>query len=247
MVRAANASRKTTLLDVDGLTVQLTRKRVRNVNLRVRRDGAICVSAPARVPQSEIERFVRSKRDWVEQALARQSSQVDCTSLDCSEGSSVWVWGRRLECRHVTDISLLAQTETSFEIAGDSLLVNVDQRTLEGDHAQEAMSALFASWLKQRLSERIREVLPHWEEVVGAKCIAVRIRVMSSRWGSCNVKTGKITLNAHLVHYDPRCLDQVICHELCHLHEPSHNAHFHALMDRCYPDWRAVRALLREA
>ena len=247
MGRAANTTRKATLLDVDGLMVQLTRKRVRNVNLRVRRDGAVCVSAPARVPQSEIERFVRSKRDWIEQALARQSAQVDCTSLDCSEGASVWVWGRRLTCSVVDDSSLFAQAGTPFEIAGDSLLAYIDQRGREDDRAQEAMSALFASWLKQRLSERIQEVLPHWEEVVGAQCSAVRIRAMSSRWGSCNVKTRVITLNAHLVHYDPRCLDQVICHELCHLHEPSHNAHFHALMDRCYPDWRGVRALLRDA
>ena len=194
MGKPANTSRNTTLLDVDGLAAQLTRKRVRNVNLRVRRDGAVCVSASARVPLAEIERFVRSKRDWIEQALARQSAQVDCTSLDCSEGSSVWVWGRRLECHHVDDGSPSAQAEALFEIAGDSLIVNASQVILEGGDAQEAMSALFATWLKQQLSERIQEVLPHWEEVVGAQCSAVRIRAMSSRWGSCNVKTGKITL-----------------------------------------------------
>ena len=50
--------------------------------------------------------------------------------------------------------------------------------------------------------------------------------------------------SSQLVHYDQRCLAYVLTHELCHLHEPSHNARFHALMDRFYPDWRTVRALL---
>ena len=53
-----------------------------------------------------------------------------------------------------------------------------------------------------------------------------------------------ITINSQLAHYDRRCLDYVVCHELCHLYEPSHNARFHALMDRFYPGWKAVRKLL---
>jgi len=32
-----------------------------------------------------------------------------------------------------------------------------------------------------------------------------------------------------------------VVHELCHLLEPSHNARFHALMDRYYPRWREAR------
>ena len=50
---------------VDGLCVEVTRKRVRRVNLRVRPDGTVAVSAPPRVPLSQIERFVRLKRPWI--------------------------------------------------------------------------------------------------------------------------------------------------------------------------------------
>ena len=37
------------------------------------------------------------------------------------------------------------------------------------------------------------------------------------------------------------CVEHVVVHELCHLLEPSHNARFHALMDRYYPRWREAR------
>ncbi|MBR1463214.1 MAG: M48 family metallopeptidase [Prevotella sp.] len=32
-----------------------------------------------------------------------------------------------------------------------------------------------------------------------------------------------------------------VVHELCHLLEPSHNARFHALMDKYFPRWCEVR------
>ena len=35
-------------------------------------------------------------------------------------------------------------------------------------------------------------------------------------------------------------------HELCHLIEPSHNAHFHALMDKFFPRWKEARRETRQ-
>ncbi len=68
---------------------------------------------------------------------------------------------------------------------------------------------------------------------------------MSSRWGSCNVKTGAITLNTRLAEYEPICLESVVVHELCHLIERGHNARFYAEMDHVFPAWREAHELLR--
>lgn len=52
---------------VDDLEVWVTRKRVKNVNLRVRAaDGRVTVSAPPRTPDAFVGAFVREKRDWIE-------------------------------------------------------------------------------------------------------------------------------------------------------------------------------------
>lgn len=54
-------------LVVDGLPVRLTRKRIKNVNLRVKApDGHIEVSAPLHVSDETIAAFVREKRTWIE-------------------------------------------------------------------------------------------------------------------------------------------------------------------------------------
>ena len=59
-------------LDVDGLTVRLTRKRVKNLNLRIGRPGGcVEVSAPTYARDQDIVRFVREKRAWIEQKRAQ--------------------------------------------------------------------------------------------------------------------------------------------------------------------------------
>lgn len=59
-------------LDVDGIPVRIVRKRVKNLNLRISRDGGtVSVSVPLHMPDAEVVRFVRSKRDWIERGRAR--------------------------------------------------------------------------------------------------------------------------------------------------------------------------------
>ena len=41
-------------------------------------------------------------------------------------------------------------------------------------------------------------------------------------------------------------LEHVVVHELCHLLEPSHNARFHALMDKFFPRWKEARKETRQ-
>ena len=83
------------------------------------------------------------------------------------------------------------------------------------------------------------------EAATGRHAAGWQLRAMSSRWGSCTPATGRIRINVRLAAYPPACLDYVVAHELTHLAEPSHDARFHELLARAYPDERAARALLR--
>jgi predicted metal-dependent hydrolase len=99
-----------------------------------------------------------------------------------------------------------------------------------------------------RDAEKLKELLPplfdRYEQELGVRCARVRLRHMVSRWGSCNVRTHVISINTELARMPLSCVESVVVHELCHLIEPSHNAHFHALMDEHFPAWREARAYL---
>ena len=68
---ACSAADERTLL-VDGIEVRLSRKRVKNLNLRISRDGShVDVSAPSWVSEDEVRDFVRRKAAWIESHLAQ--------------------------------------------------------------------------------------------------------------------------------------------------------------------------------
>lgn len=57
---------------VDGIEAHIVRKRVKNVNLRIARDGShVDVSAPSWVSDSEVEAFIRSKSAWIASHMAQ--------------------------------------------------------------------------------------------------------------------------------------------------------------------------------
>ena len=55
---------------------------------------------------------------------------------------------------------------------------------------------------------------------------------MKTRWGVCNIKEKKITLNLELIKKDIKYLDYVIIHELSHFIHPNHSKDFHDLLKK---------------
>jgi len=97
---------------------------------------------------------------------------------------------------------------------------------------------------KETLEDKLPEIFGRYETAMGVKCSRWRLRHMVSRWGSCNVKTGVITINTELARLPSACLESVVVHELCHLRVSAHNAEFYALMDTYCPHWRRARQIL---
>ena len=93
----------------------------------------------------------------------------------------------------------------------------------------------------EKVRALIEPLMEHYSEVIGVTPSSIRYKPMISRWGMCNVKERSICYSTYLLLLPDWCVEHVVVHELCHLLEPSHNARFHALMDKYYPRWREAR------
>ena len=93
----------------------------------------------------------------------------------------------------------------------------------------------------QRLKSLIEPMVKKHAALMGVSPTLLYYKPMISRWGMCNVRNKSICFSAYLLLLPAWCIEHVVVHELCHLLEPSHNARFHALMDRYYPRWREAR------
>ena len=93
----------------------------------------------------------------------------------------------------------------------------------------------------ERLRVLIEPMMEQYSKMLGVTPSSVRYKPMISRWGICNVKERNVCFSTYLLLLPDWCIEHVVVHELCHLLEPSHNARFHALMDKYYPKWRDAR------
>lgn len=88
----AQASQPPIELVVDGLVVRLTRKRIKNLNLRIHRSGGFVeVSAPTYVRDRDVERFVREKRPWIDAKLAQAAASPAAVAAEAApEEVAAW-------------------------------------------------------------------------------------------------------------------------------------------------------------
>lgn len=218
-------------LAVDGLRVEVERKAIRNLYLRIGPEGTVRVTAPRAVTDGQVEAFVRSKRRWLDQRLRA----LPTYRPRYVAGERFPLWGKWYP---------LAVEETTGRPSAHWKEGQIVLRVEPG--AEEARrKAVLDAFYRRELAAALPAVVERQEARTGLHASSWQIREMSTRWGSCTVRTGAIRVNLHLAKFPPECLAYLVTHELTHLLEAGHNARFYGFLDRFYPNWRQARACLR--
>ncbi|EEA91065.1 M48 family metallopeptidase [Collinsella stercoris] len=80
-------------LNIDGLEIpiEVTRKRVKNLNLRVRSDGTVTLSIPLRTPSAYAQAFLDRKAAWIaERVIRAQAREPQCLTPNMPELIPLW-------------------------------------------------------------------------------------------------------------------------------------------------------------
>lgn len=96
---------------------------------------------------------------------------------------------------------------------------------------QKPLRDVLAEVLREEAKILLPQKLSYFAGQYGFKFRKVTIKHNSSNWGSCS-RAGNINLNLNLIRLPEPLCDYVLLHELCHLKEPNHGPHFHALLER---------------
>lgn len=239
------------VLDIDGLEipVSVVRKRVKNLNLRVRADGTVTLSIPQHLPLSRAQEFLERRGNWIAERVRRHIERRPSPDFTGELPDRIPLWGKLVlldsvqvnPCQGAGGRSAPGQASVNQVAPAQA----APGQTAPGQTAidQAALDELYRTEVLRALPN----VVERAEARIGVHATRWSVRVMKTRWGSCTPKTGAIRINARLAAYPPECLEFVVAHELVHLLEPSHNARFHALLDEFCPDNRHLAKLLREA
>lgn len=223
------------ILNVDGLEipVSVVRKRVKNLNLRVRADGTVTLSIPQHLPLARAREFLDCKGDWIAERVRRNIERRPSPDLAGELPDRIPLWGKLVPRDSVQANSGQAASDRDASGQGAPGQTAIDQAALDELYRTEVLRAL--PGIVERMEARIGVHAARWS-----------VRVMKTRWGSCTPKTGAIRINARLAAYPLECLEFVVVHELVHLLEPSHNARFRTLLDEFCPDNRGIARRLKQ-
>jgi predicted metal-dependent hydrolase len=215
--------------------VDVVFKDIKNVHLTVHPpEGRVRIAAPQRMTLDRVRLFAITKLDWIRAQQKALRGQDREPRREFITRESHYLWGRRYLM-----VVEEADRPPSVEVRPRRIKLTVRPKT-----TLRARTALMERWYRDQVRDALPNLLERWEPVVGVKAGRVAVRRMKTRWGSCNHNSGSILLNTELAKKPAECLEYVLVHELIHLLEPTHNAHFIALMDDFMPAWRHYRRVL---
>lgn len=101
------------------------------------------------------------------------------------------------------------------------------------------------AFLKSKALPYFKERVAYYEKIMEIpKPYKVRVRNMSSRYGSNSTRTHALSFAVSLICYSPDIIDSVVIHELAHHFEPNHSKKFYAVVYRYDPDYQLSRKKL---
>lgn len=217
----------------------LNRKQVKYINLRIKSNGEVAVSAHRRVPATYVDKFVESKAPFILEALERVEKRREETGDQPHNYETGEIF--RLLGRDYTLVVEEAGREEIFFL-GDSLVLWTKWPD-HYPHKKNMMEKWMRFFTRKTFSEIIDWAYPQFVPY-GAPYPVWTVRAMTSRWGSCQPQTGKITLNSKLIFYPKEAIEYVVVHEFAHFAHPDHSRAFWALVAEIMPDYKERKKLL---
>lgn len=216
------------------------RKNIKNINLRIRHNGSIFVSVPENVAENIADSFVISKCRYIRNAVDNfESNEIPKAEMKYVSGENVTLLGKNMR------ISIIKDAEEYVNTDGIYVYIHVRRP----DYYNRKKN-LLNNWLNEQCVIIFNEVMHEVHQKFipyGVDYPQLKLRNMTSRWGSCLPNKGIITLNKRLIEAPKNCIEYVVYHEFCHFIHPNHSKQFYSLLQVMLPDWRESKRFLENS
>lgn len=218
------------------LGYEVHRKKVKNINLRIRPNMEIYISAPMNLHSDYIENFIRSKEKWIKQVLQKieEAKQNQLPSQYLS-GEKHKYLGKEYE------LEVKQGNSNRVSLKEGKIILTVISNIFENsDEKKKVME----KWYFENAKKLFLKFVEKWLEILDEHVEKVAIKPMKTRWGSCNYVKKYINLNTELIKRTPFEIEYVILHELTHLKYPNHGKGFYNYIERYMPNYKVAEKML---
>ena len=226
-------------IDKNGtIEYNLTRTSRKNVNITVKNDGIIYVSAPKRVALADINKIVLSKRDWILNAQKNvKARKVIKNEIILRNNSTVRLYGT------IRKILLVPCMKNYVALNDDTIIFYVKEDYADN---QNYKNNIFNKFLKDELQNTVNKFAFKYLKMLNLNLETIEFRAMKSRWGTCIPAKKKILFNSKLIHCPIEAIEYVVLHEIVHLIHPNHSNAFYTTVGVYMPDWKERKKILQD-
>ena len=199
--------------------VIIEKKNNKNTYIRVKEDLKIYVSTSYLTPKLAIKSLIKNNEKAIIKMIESQEKKK-------TKQDGYYFLGQK--------INIIKSDVKKPFFEDDNLYVN----------KKEDIDKWFNKQTKKVFKERLDTIYNTFTEDVPYPSLV--IRNMKTRWGVCNKKLEKVTLNYNLIYMDRKYLDYVIVHELSHFIHFNHSKEFWKLVSQNEPNYKQIRKEMRD-
>ncbi|VWL85261.1 M48 family metallopeptidase [Oceanivirga miroungae] len=216
-----------------GYTV--VRKKIKNINLRIDSNLNVYISAPLNLDDYQIEKFIISKKAWIDKNIKRFSDYKDINkNLDTYENDSyIFFYGGKYRL-------VLKIGEKNIEFNDDDIVITnkiIDKESIK--------KIIYTDLYYPKARKLFVKRLDYYLELMSEKKdINLKISNIKSKWGLCIPQKREIRLNIDLMKKSIEEIDSVVVHEVAHLKHPNHSKNFYNEIDKYFKNYKEVNKKL---
>jgi predicted metal-dependent hydrolase len=208
----------------------LVRSRRKTVAICILPGGTVEVRAPLSMPKADIDRFVLSKQQWIQEKLLVMKERSNLKSaFHLDYGDRVLVMGKEYP------ITLRPGNRIGFDDTQIYLVPGLSSLQIK-----DACVKVYMQIAKQVLTAKAHA----YGARMGVTPSGIKINFAKTRWGSCSAKKS-INFSWRLIMAEEKVIDLVVVHELAHIKEMNHSIRFWAIVEGILPDYKERQLLLK--
>lgn len=203
--------------------VDITRKiSNKNTYLRVKEDLKIYITTNTFVSDKEIEKTIINNKDSLIKMINKMTNIA-----------------KRKE-----QFNYLGKTYDVIRTSNEGIVLGQEKVFINKDVDAKELDKWYKKEASKIFSERLDVCYNKFTKKIPYPVLT--IRKMTTRWGVCNTKDKRVTLNLELMKWPVYCIDYVIIHELSHLIHPNHSKDFWALVEDNCSNYKQIRKMMKD-
>ena len=222
------------------LGYEVHRKKVKNINLRIKPNMEVYISVPMNLHRDHIENFIRSKEGWIKSVLKKvEDVKEKQKGFEYKTGEIHKFLGKEYNLTVKTGsfngVNLVNNEKNP------NIILTVNENILENTDEKKK---IMEKWYFENAKKLFPQFMEKWLKILDEHVEKVAIKPMKTRWGSCNYVKKYINLNTELIKRTPFEIEYVVLHELTHLKYPNHGKGFYNYIERYMPNYKIAEKML---